>query len=70
MANTLEIMRETNQLKKDLIRAVATMERKDTIREIRLRIGELQRQCPHRDSNLNFEIVDGTCPYCGKTLFT
>ena len=66
--NIDNIIEAHNRLERELQIALATMERKDTIREIREAILEIQNKCPHFDHNYNWEIVDDKCPYCGKRL--
>lgn len=64
--NMTEIITKHQQLEKRLMQALATMERKDTIKELRLQLMDLQAQCPHTSEEYNFAWVDDTCPYCGK----
>lgn len=63
--NIDEIILKNKQLHKQLTYALATMELKDNIRQIREQILENQKHCPHSDSNYNWEIKNNTCPYCG-----
>jgi DNA-directed RNA polymerase subunit RPC12/RpoP len=44
------------------------MEKKETIRELREELHELQKVCPHLDRELNFELEKGNCPYCGGKI--
>ena len=62
------IIKKHNILERELQLALATMERKDRIKEIRTEILENQSKCPHFDHNYNWTIVDEHCPYCGKKL--
>ena len=64
--NIDDIITRREQLDYDLRIALATMERKDTIRDIRLQIMKNQQVCPHHSAQYNWTIVDDTCPYCGK----
>lgn len=66
--NIDEIILKRNQLNHDLRIALATMERKDTVAQIRKAIIENQDKCPHISSKYNWAIVDGTCPYCGRHI--
>lgn len=62
-----EIIETKEKLNQRLYQALATMERKDTIREIRLEIINNQKECPHF-SDYNWAIIDGICPYCGFSI--
>jgi len=64
-----EIINTRIKLDKELKMALATMERSDAIYDIRKKIIENQKQCPHFDQNYNWAIIDETCPYCGFHLF-
>lgn len=66
--NISDIIATHQQLDKELRFALSTMERKDTIKSIKQRIIENQKQCPHIDSNYNWEVIDDICPYCGMRL--
>ena len=61
-----DIIAEKERLDKELRIALATMEKKDTVKEIQIKIKENQARCPHCDTKYNFVWVDDTCPYCGK----
>ena len=63
-----DIIATHEDLDRRLRMALATMERKSDIEELRLKILENQRQCPHFDNNYNWESIDDRCPYCGKRL--
>lgn len=63
-----ELISRHEKLSRDLNIALATMERKSTIAEIRKELIQLQNICPHFSSEHNFTMVDGYCPYCGKKL--
>lgn len=63
-----ELISRHEKLSCDLNIALATMERKSTIAEIREELIQLQNICPHFSSEHNFTMVDGYCPYCGKKL--
>ena len=64
--NIDDIITKREQLDYDLRIALSTMERKDTIAQIRKEIIKNQSVCPHHSLQYNWEIVDDTCPYCGK----
>lgn len=66
--NMDEIIQTHESLEQQLKIAVSTMEKKDTIRDIRARMIENQNRCPHFDSNYNWAITNEKCPYCGKKL--
>lgn len=66
--NIDEIIKTRKMLDFELTKALTTMERKDTIYEIRMRILENQRACPHFSEKYNFTEEDGKCPYCGKNM--
>lgn len=59
------IIQTRQRLDAELQMALSTMERKDTVRKIRLEIMENQKKCPHFDNNYNWAIVEDICPYCG-----
>lgn len=61
-----EIIEEKERLDKELRVALATMEKKSTIREIQAKMRINQSRCPHFDARYNFAWVDDTCPFCGK----
>ncbi len=63
-----DLISRHEQLSRDLNIALSTMERKSTIAEIRKQLIELQNVCPHFSNELNYEMTDGHCPYCGKKL--
>lgn len=60
-----EIQARYNNLNMDLKRALATMEKKDSVFLIKRQITELQTVCPHNNGNYDFSHSD-ECPYCGK----
>lgn len=66
--NIENIILRRKELDKQLYIALATMEKKDTIKQIRFEILENQANCPHFDSNYNWTIEEGYCPYCGKKI--
>ena len=66
--NMDEIIQKHNELSYKLRVALATMERKSTIYELRRELSEIQRICPHFSAEHNFVMVEGHCPYCGKEL--
>ena len=61
-----DIIAEKERLDKALKVALSTMEKKDTIQEIKSKMRINQSRCPHFDNKYNFVWVDDTCPYCGK----
>ena len=63
-----DIIHTYQALNQELKQALSTMERKDNIYQIRARIIENQKRCPHFDNNYNWTIIDGKCPYCGFNL--
>ena len=66
--NMNEIIHKYEELKRRLIIAVSTMEKKSTINEIHEELIDLQKQCPHFSAEHNFAIIDNECPYCGKKI--
>lgn len=64
----LEILDAYNELNSKLITALSTMEKKDTIHDIRLKINNLQNLCSHNDPTLNYDFIGGRCPYCNKQI--
>lgn len=63
--NIDEIIETNKTLNKQLTFALATMERKDTIKDIRLQIIANQQKCPHTSTKYGWEVKNNTCPYCG-----
>ena len=61
-----DIIAEKERLDRLLKQAVATMEKKETINQIRAQMRINQAKCPHYSNKYNFVWVDDTCPYCGK----
>ena len=66
--NMDQIIQKHTELSYKLNFALSTMERKDTIYELRKQLRELQNICPHFSAEHNFALVEGHCPYCGKKL--
>ena len=66
--NIEEIIHDKEVLEEVLLNALSTMDRKDTVKETRIRLEELQNQCPHYSTKYNWEFRDGRCPYCGKKM--
>ena len=60
-----EIIHAKEMLDAELRHALSTMEKKDTILKIRMRMMELQNNCPHFSAKYNWTHTDH-CPYCGK----
>lgn len=64
-----EIREKYSILNRKLYVALQTLERKDTIFEIRQKMKELQKECPHYDNELQLDFTErGECPYCGKKM--
>jgi len=61
------IIETRERLDRDLRIALATMEKKSTIYNIRAAIIENQNRCPHTSDKYNWAIIDH-CPYCGKNF--
>ena len=68
MKNMQQIIEDHERLERDLRVALATLERKSIIYDIRMQILDNQRQCPHFSPDYNWAVVDEICPYCGKEL--
>lgn len=64
--NIDEIISTKERLNNELRTALATMEKKDTIRDIKRAIEENQMRCPHFSTKYNWASKLDTCPYCGK----
>ena len=64
--NIDDIIATKERLNNELRVALATMEKKDTIRQIKQAIEENQMLCPHFSMKYNWASKFGTCPYCGK----
>lgn len=63
--NIDEIIKRHESLEQQLKFAVSTMEKKDTIYNIRKQIIENQNNCPHFSDKYNWTIAYNKCPYCG-----
>ena len=63
--NIDEIISRRTELEKQLRFALSTMEKKDAIYNIKEKLIEVQRQCPHFSDKYNWVAQNGTCPYCG-----
>ena len=63
-----EILNKKNDLMRQLNFCLSTMEKKDDVRNLRKELKNLTQQCPHHDSELNFALIEGTCPYCGGKI--
>lgn len=63
-----EILIKKKEIENRLAYSLSTMEKKETIRELREELHELQKVCPHLDKELNFELEKGNCPYCGGKI--
>lgn len=63
-----EIALRRKDLEKELLFALEGFQKKDTIRELRLQLRDLQLQCPHFDEEHAFVMTSEYCPYCGKKL--
>ena len=64
--NIDDIIATKERLNNELRVALATMEKKDTIRQIKQAIEENQMRCPHFSMKYNLASKFDTCPYCGK----
>lgn len=63
--NMDDIIQTHEELDRQLRVALATMERKDTIANIRHQIIVNQNRCPHFSEKYNWTVAAGRCPYCG-----
>lgn len=63
-----EIYEASHQLQRDLLIALETFERKDNIQRLREQLVQYQNACPHYDEELNWNYVEGHCPYCGRKI--
>lgn len=63
-----DVIHTYQSLNQELQIALSTMEKKDSIYNIRARIVENQKRCPHFDNNYNWAVINGKCPYCGFNL--
>ena len=63
--NIDDIIRTNDELARELRIALATMERSDKVAEIRKKIIDNQKHCPHFSAKYNWTIANGMCPYCG-----
>lgn len=63
-----EIINKHKELEYKLNQALSTMEKKDTIRELRAEIANVQAACPHFSNKYNWEPKNERCPYCGVKL--
>lgn len=66
-----EVISERERLETQLYKALGTLEKKDTVRQIYEQLKLIQNNCPHYDESgmYNYAVVDDThCPYCGKIM--
>lgn len=63
-----EIISARERIERRLNFALATMERKETIRELREQLIHIQDECPHHSPDYNWTWTDETCPYCHKKV--
>ena len=64
--NIDQIIHTKKQLDYKLKIALASMERKDDIKQIYNQIRANQENCPHYSKKYNFVWNGDTCPYCGQ----
>lgn len=60
-----EIRIAKSDLEIQLQHAIATMELNNQIKQIRKHILQLQEECPHKESGINYT-NNKKCPICGK----
>ena len=48
--------------------ALSTMEKKETIFEIKQDIAKNQALCPHFSYEYDWKPINGECPFCGKKM--
>ena len=65
MIDINEIIHTKNVLNDELRQALSTMEKKDTIFQIREKIAKNQERCPHYGAQYT-KTKENCCPYCGK----
>lgn len=63
--NINDIIKRKAQLENELRLALSTMEKKDTIQQIKEQIKLNQQNCPHDTQYYSAE-TEGECAYCGK----
>ena len=63
-----EVIKKNEELQKKMRFALATMEKKDNIFEIKNQIIQNQNKCPHFDLDYSWPVIEGKCPYCGRNL--
>ena len=68
MMNVDDIIHDKEVLEEVLKNALSTMDRKDTIKETRIKLMQLQNECPHYSTKYNWTMANGVCPYCGKKM--
>ena len=66
--NVANIIKQREVISRQLTLALSTMNKKDTIKQLREQLIDLQAQCPHFDSNFNWAVIDDKCPYCGRVI--
>ena len=59
--NVDDITQERQAIERELKHALSTMEKKETIFELKKRLEKVQNECPHIE-------FAKECPYCGKKL--
>lgn len=63
-----EIIKRNEELQKKMRFALSTMEKKNSLFEIKKQIIQNQDSCPHFDLEYSWPVIDGRCPYCGRNL--
>ena len=63
-----KIIQRHREIEQELHKALSTMEKKDTIIQLREELKNLQNECPHFSNKYNWEAKEDICPYCGKQL--
>ena len=66
--NIEEIIKNKQLLDQQLKFALSTMEKKETIFEIKQDIAKNQALCPHFSYDYNYKPINGKCPFCGKAM--
>lgn len=63
-----DIIQNKQLLETQLRQALSTMEKKETIYEIKNEIKRNQELCPHFSYEYDWKPVNGKCPFCGKEM--
>lgn len=66
--NIEEVIQTKERIQRELNIALASMEKKDTIKQLRNEMKQNQARCPHYSPIFQWTWANNVCPYCGKKV--